>query len=152
MELAAPRVTHCWSVVWWWPVARRLGSWRIAAPWRALPNAAEKTQRFFTGAHSSGSDSLFSYLAFIFAFGFGKLKHIEVCSVLLLISVKTLIPSGIVVACAYLLQRMIIHSHSCVMNAYLPAFFHTDCCGTRIVFSLTRFDTHSPAWAYVFSN
>lgn len=27
MELAAePRVTHCSSVVWWWPVARRLGS------------------------------------------------------------------------------------------------------------------------------
>lgn len=53
-------------------------------------------------------------------------------------------------ACAYLLQHMIIHSHCCVMDAYLQAFFHTECAVTQIVSSLTQFD--SPTRAYVFNN
>lgn len=124
------RVWRIASLLWDDDLLLAASALRIVALLRSVPNAALKTPLLH---HTDGSDS-FAYLALVV----GKFKrYTKVCFVLMSNLVKTAFfsPSRYcgTMCLQYLLQRMIIHSFSWVMNACLRAFFHTDCCVTLTV-------------------
>lgn len=129
-------VTQRWPVAWWWPVAQLQEQLRFHAaaarrtsdlrPINLLIQIAQ-TINFLPAACS--------------IFSWEEWKHGNVWLLLLLISIKSFEPQRFCGggACADLLLRVIIRSHSWLTTAYLWAYFHADCCETQIVFLLTHY-------------